>query len=147
MALSNAERQRRFVQRLKAGTVTNERIRELEAEVAKLKATIRRLRNKPTRNRYQPPKRCRTPQAQWKWSLNNFAVDAVWMPDYWTKVFGDDWRKFKVTPEMVNAELAWKSWIEIAVQLKARADESGEPKDPSNPVIRKLLGGGEVPNF
>jgi hypothetical protein len=50
MASSNADRQRRFIQRLKARSVSNERIAELEAEVKKLKAEIRRLRHKQPSN-------------------------------------------------------------------------------------------------
>jgi hypothetical protein len=128
MAMSNAERQRRFVQRLKAGTVTNERIRELEAQVAKLKAENKRLRHKP-HSRDQLPKRYRTPQKQWEFSLNNFALDAVAMRDYWDKLFGDAWWKFKVTPDMAAiAQEARKEWIEVAVNLKMRAFPDEEAK-------------------
>jgi ubiquinone biosynthesis protein UbiJ len=57
MALTNAERQRRFIQKLKSAAVTNEidalrqRIAELEAEVEKLKAKAAAAKAKATAKR------------------------------------------------------------------------------------------------
>lgn len=73
----------------------------------------------------EPCPDCSTQEEEWQRGLTNMAADAVSLPAFWTRQFGEDWNKFKVTREMVTlAEQASTTWTKLAVDLKRRKEKA-----------------------
>jgi len=61
---------------------------------------------------------------QWQHSLANLAGDAIAMPAYWTREFGD-WKKFKAPSDLVTlAKQAAEAWAEVASNLECAAPKA-----------------------
>jgi hypothetical protein len=64
-----------------------------------------------------------TQSDDWQRSLANLAGDAIAMPAYWTREFGD-WKKFKAPSDLVTLAIqAAKAWTELARQLATAPKE------------------------
>jgi hypothetical protein len=62
----------------------------------------------------EPCDDCVTKEEQWHRSASIMASEAASLPAYWTQVFGNDWRKFEVTSEVLTlAKQAAEAWSEI----------------------------------
>jgi hypothetical protein len=69
----------------------------------------------------EPCTDCINREDQWQRSVLNNTGDAIVMRDYWTRVFGDEWKTFSVTADMERfAHEAMKSWKAIAEEFTAR---------------------------
>jgi len=64
---------------------------------------------------------CATPEEEWQRSLTSLASDAISLPAFWSRQFGDDWKHFTVTSELVAlAQQAADTWSKLASELGAR---------------------------
>jgi hypothetical protein len=60
---------------------------------------------------------CDTVQEHWERSLSNLAGDAISMPEFWTRQFGD-WHQFNAPSSLVTlAKQAAKAWTKLAADL------------------------------
>jgi hypothetical protein len=60
---------------------------------------------------------------RWTWSFGHAAGDAIAMNAYWSREFGDGWKKLEVMPEHVAlAQQAAKAWEALAEDLVRRKE-------------------------
>lgn len=68
----------------------------------------------------EPCEDCKTREEHWQRSLGNLAGDAISMPAFWTRQFGD-WETFAVPSELVTlAKQAAEVWSKLANDLEKR---------------------------
>jgi hypothetical protein len=81
---------------------------------------------------------CNSLEEQWQRNLSNMAGEAIALPLYWMREFGD-WEKFKVTSDLVTlAKQAAAAWKAIADTLSnepiaTMPPGTGAPIDPDLP--------------
>jgi hypothetical protein len=63
-----------------------------------------------------------TPEQRWHNSLGNMAGEGVSLRAYWSRIFGEDWKTFKVPSDLVTlARQCADEWTEIADEVTTRA--------------------------
>lgn len=67
---------------------------------------------------------CSTSEEEWQRSVMNIASDAISLPAYWSRQFGDGWKTFVVTSQMVVlAKQAADEWTKLAGGFAKRKKE------------------------
>lgn len=68
------------------------------------------------------------PQELWQRSLGHMAGDAISLPSYWTREFGD-WEKFEVPTSVVTlVKQAAKVWVKLEADLTSDDDPLALPE-------------------
>jgi ParB-like chromosome segregation protein Spo0J len=76
----------------------------------------------------EPCDDCNTEEERWQRSLGNMAGDAVSLPSYWTREFGE-WEKFEVPTSLVTlVKQAAKAWAKLEADLTTSDDPLAVPE-------------------
>lgn len=64
---------------------------------------------------------CSTQEEEWQRSVMNLASDAISLPAYWSRQFGEDWKTFAVTSQLAAlAKQAAEEWTKLASAFATR---------------------------
>lgn len=75
----------------------------------------------PTKYRPRPPDPNQQPEPRWQRSVSNLAGDIVSIRAFWSKEFGEQWKKFDVPSDLLKLILqASKEWTEFVNQVQRR---------------------------
>jgi hypothetical protein len=68
-----------------------------------------------------------TSEQRWQYSVGNMAGEAISLQAFWDKTFGEAWKSFEVSSDLVTlAQQAADAWTQIANELTDKStDEDG----------------------
>jgi hypothetical protein len=96
---------------------------EIRGQSAKRKKKYRRKKRAFRNAQHEPEHKepGKTPQERWQGSLDFMAAEAIALPAYWRKTFGE-WKEFEVSSASVTlAQQAAEAWAQIAEDVTKRA--------------------------